>query len=407
MKTKYSLISLVAFIALSTTTYAQTNMQSDSISLRPDVPKTIVEYRPLVMAGGVIVPMMVYDFMHFHQDASIRRMRFHYADNYKSGWDDYTQFVPLATTWGLRIAGIEGRSQSHWEAVSAQALSCGIGLGITYAGKYVTKRHRPDGSNAMSFPSGHSMMAFAGATILDAEYGDRFPWLSTLGYATATATGVGRILNNKHYATDVVAGAGIGIAATYLGYFLNDLLWGRHFDHFTLSEERSNTQSPAFIKMSKGRQSLLNGIGEYASSNNGNVLSIEARYPIYKQIGVRLGGKMWDSFNTESAKGVNGYALLAGADFMQGIWGGRLWVDAGIATGYHSSINLGIGSNSQRRSQTKAVADAGLPVILNAGISFITTDRLAVNFNADYTFLPKANLKGYGLSMGMSYLLNL
>ncbi|HRN46930.1 MAG TPA: phosphatase PAP2 family protein, partial [Niabella sp.] len=40
--------------------------------------------------------------------------------------------------------------------------------------------------------------------------------------AVATGTGVLRMLNNRHWLGDVVAGAGIGIASTKLAYFIHD-----------------------------------------------------------------------------------------------------------------------------------------------------------------------------------------
>lgn len=398
---------LLALLLLVASNKAWASSPSDTVSLATQAPRSIVDMKPLTVAGGIIAPMIIYDVMHFHQDASVRRMRYHYLPENKAHWDDYAQFAPLATTWGMRLAGLEGRSQSHWEAASAHALSYGIGLGITYAGKLGIKRIRPDGSDRRSFPSGHTMAAFAGATILDAEYGSEYPWVSTLGYTVAIATGIGRIHNNRHNATDVIAGAGVGIFSTYAGYLINDLIWGRGLERFSLDIERENNESPAFIKMSKGRHTLLKSLENYTTSNMGSVLSLDARYPVYRQVGIRLGGKLWDSYNVEDASGVNGYALTIGADFMQGLWKGRLWIDGGIATGYHSSINLSKGALSQPRSQSTALTKAGVPILLNGGLSFIATDRLALNLNTEYIFLPTAKLQGFGISMGMAYLLNL
>ena len=76
---------------------------------------------------------------------------------------------------------------------------------------------RPDGSTANSF---------VGATVLHKEYGlTRSPWFSVAGYGIATATGVMRVLNNRHWVSDVMSGAGIGIFAGELGYALADLLF--------------------------------------------------------------------------------------------------------------------------------------------------------------------------------------
>lgn len=57
------------------------------------------------------------------------------------------------------------------------------------------------------------------------EYGDRSPWYSISAFTVATATGISRILNNRHWLSDVLAGAGIGILSTELGYYLADLIF--------------------------------------------------------------------------------------------------------------------------------------------------------------------------------------
>ena len=61
--------------------------------------------------------------------------------------------------------------------------------------------------------------------MLHKEYGHRSPWYSIGGYTVATITGVTRQLNNRHWMSDIMVGAGIGILATELGYFLADLIF--------------------------------------------------------------------------------------------------------------------------------------------------------------------------------------
>jgi membrane-associated phospholipid phosphatase len=76
--------------------------------------------------------------------------------------------------------------------------------------KFVAERRRPDGSNSLSFPSGHSASAFATATVLQEHFG----WKAGLpAYAFAGFVGASRMAASKHYMSDVLVGAGIGIAA--------------------------------------------------------------------------------------------------------------------------------------------------------------------------------------------------
>ena len=65
-----------------------------------------------------------------------------------------------------------------------------------------------------SFPSGHAASAFALASIMSAEASHWWPetrWVvGPIMYGAATLTGVSRIYNNQHWASDVLAGAAIG-----------------------------------------------------------------------------------------------------------------------------------------------------------------------------------------------------
>jgi len=76
--------------------------------------------------------------------------------------------------------------------------------------KFATERSRPDSSNQYSFPSGHSASAFATATVLQRDLGWKF---GIPAYAMATYVAASRMGANKHYLSDVLAGAAIGITA--------------------------------------------------------------------------------------------------------------------------------------------------------------------------------------------------
>lgn len=86
--------------------------------------------------------------------------------------------------------------------------------------KTLTKVIRPDGSTPNSFPSGHTATAFVGAEILRREYWNVSPWIGIAGYAVAAGTGFLRMYNNRHWLTDVVAGAGFGILCAQAAYWL-------------------------------------------------------------------------------------------------------------------------------------------------------------------------------------------
>jgi PAP2 superfamily len=76
--------------------------------------------------------------------------------------------------------------------------------------KFAVQRQRPDASDSMSFPSGHSASAFATATVVQQHFG----WKAGIpAYAFAGFVGASRMASGKHYLTDVLIGAGFGIAA--------------------------------------------------------------------------------------------------------------------------------------------------------------------------------------------------
>lgn len=79
----------------------------------------------------------------------------------------------------------------------------------TFYGPFKIIRN-PDGSKANnSFPSGHTTVAFAAATVYALEYKSK-PIVPIFAYTAATLVGISRITENKHWLTDVVAGAALG-----------------------------------------------------------------------------------------------------------------------------------------------------------------------------------------------------
>jgi membrane-associated phospholipid phosphatase len=74
--------------------------------------------------------------------------------------------------------------------------------------KLATQRERPDGSDRRSFPSGHTSGAWTVSTILARRHGMA---VGIPAYALASMTAVARMEDRRHYLSDVVAGAAIGL----------------------------------------------------------------------------------------------------------------------------------------------------------------------------------------------------
>jgi len=153
----------------------------------------------------------------FDYDAEIHEDIMEDHAGFRTTIDDQMRLVPLVAVYGLNLAGVKGKHNLVELSIIALTSNYVSGL-ITKNVKTLTREHRPDGSNDDSFPSGHTSSAFAKATILWQEYKDVSIWYGVGGYAFASATGALRMFNKKHWLSDVLAGAGVGILSTQVVY---------------------------------------------------------------------------------------------------------------------------------------------------------------------------------------------
>ena len=137
----------------------------------------------------------------------------------KYKFDDYIQYAPYVAVFGLDICGVRAKHSfvERTMIVGTSVFIMGTSVMVT---KQLTNIQRPDMSNYRSFPSGHTATAFLGAHILFREYKDVSPWIGVAGYAVAFTTGTIRMINRKHWFSDVVTGAGIGIISAELSYLI-------------------------------------------------------------------------------------------------------------------------------------------------------------------------------------------
>ena len=147
------------------------------------------------------------------------------STNYKryhgDGIDDVLQYTPMAASFLLKAAGVKCRSS--WEQrLYKSGASFILCSGTTYLLKHSIHKMRPDGTDNRSFPSGHTAIAFSGATVLHKEFGKTSPWISVAGYAVATITAVDRVRRNRHHWEDVATGAAIGFLSAQASYWIVD-----------------------------------------------------------------------------------------------------------------------------------------------------------------------------------------
>lgn len=129
---------------------------------------------------------------------------------------DYTQFAPILLVYSLNLAGNKGEHK-FLKSTSMLIQSEALMIAMVRPLKYFTNRIRPDGGEH-SFPSGHTAQAFLAATFLHKEFRHKSIWYSVAGYTMATGVGMCRMVSNRHWASDVLVGAGIGILSTNLIY---------------------------------------------------------------------------------------------------------------------------------------------------------------------------------------------
>jgi len=197
------------------TAYTSQQLKFKSASLI--IPTALIGYGIIGLENDVIK----------HWNTEIKDAIVEHVDN-KITIDDYSRFVPLLSVYGLNAAGIKGKNNLKNRTVII-ATSCIIMGSMNIGLKSITKIERPDGSTRNSFPSGHTATAFMGAEFLWQEYKDVSVWYGITGYVVATGTGFLRIYNNRHWLTDVVAGAGIGILSTKIAYWMNPFISNKLF----------------------------------------------------------------------------------------------------------------------------------------------------------------------------------
>ncbi|GAA4024034.1 hypothetical protein GCM10022409_04920 [Hymenobacter glaciei] len=151
-------------------------------------------------------------------------VRYVFGD-YRSHIDDFLQWAPYLEIPAVLLAGVESRS----DRVNLGLVilkSEAIMLGSVYIVKTLTHVERPDGSNTLSFPSGHTAQAFLAASIVHTEFRDKSQWYGIGAYTLATSVAAFRMINDKHWESDVIAGAGFGILSAHLAYLTHRNRWG-------------------------------------------------------------------------------------------------------------------------------------------------------------------------------------
>ena len=166
--------------------------------------------------------------------------------------DNFIQYLPMVTTFGLDQTHLTA-AHGYKDQAIILATSFILMSGTVTSIKYSTHIQRPDGSAYNSFPSGHTATAFMGAEFLRQEYKDRSPWPGIFGYAVAASTGMYRVYNDRHWITDVAAGAGVGILSTKVAYWIHPMVQ----KVFSRKRKKRHNVNYAFAPLIAGKQKGL------------------------------------------------------------------------------------------------------------------------------------------------------
>ncbi len=272
-------------------------------------------------AQYVSCPPFPYGHAHLFEpniDMDIFQIRANQFPDFRFRADDYIQYSPFLFMLGLKSFGYDGMS-SWGRMATADALSLAfMAVGVNGL-KYTFRRTRPDGSARNSFPSGHTATVFTFATLLHLEYGWKSPWFSIGAYSVAASVGIMRMLNNRHWLSDVLGGALIGIGAAHLGYYVTDRIFGKKFiqsgyahPEFFYEESRKHYDVDLLFyrRFVLGRNSLK---AEGRLPERGSGMALDVGIPVIPSAGVRIRGGI-GSLNNH-----NVCNILAG-----GLWNGQI-----------------------------------------------------------------------------------
>lgn len=137
--------------------------------------------------------------------------------HFKTKLDDYLQYSPIVLAYAFDAFGMRSKTGIGDRSLILLKSEVLMATAVTLLKTGISEM-RPDRSANNSVPSGHTAQAFVAATFLSEEYGQRYRWVPFLSYSIASLVGGLRMANNKHYLSDVLIGAGIGILSAKIVY---------------------------------------------------------------------------------------------------------------------------------------------------------------------------------------------
>jgi membrane-associated phospholipid phosphatase len=175
---------------------------------------------PIALIGYGIIGLESHTLKNLNQGTQIE-IKEHIDNQFTI--DDISQYSPFLSVYALNMLGVKGKNNLKDRTVILGTAYLIMGATVNII-KKTSSVERPDGSSNNSFPSGHTATAFMGAEFLYQEYKNVSIWYGISGYAVAAGTGFFRMYNDRHWISDIAAGAGIGILSTKIAYWIHPLI---------------------------------------------------------------------------------------------------------------------------------------------------------------------------------------
>lgn len=191
--------------------YGQTN---DTLSINKKF-----SYKSLIIPSALITSGALLLNSKTNTDIQEKTRSF-FGENFHTQADNVLPFFPIVQIFTGRYLGFKPKNNLKHQTIDI-AVANTTSLIVVETLKHIVKKERPDQSDNLSFPSGHTALAFTNASLLFHEYKDSNLWYAGSGFLFATATGILRIANNRHYTSDVLTGAGIGLVSGILTSYWN------------------------------------------------------------------------------------------------------------------------------------------------------------------------------------------
>ncbi|NOY36356.1 MAG: phosphatase PAP2 family protein [Chlorobi bacterium] len=222
IRLKYSISPIFSLLSLTFPLFSAQQVGNNPPVLTPDtvISHNLLSQPSLYISSGLITTGI------YLNAAGNGKMKVNFQDyvqelfpGFQTNVDDYLQWFPALEMGIADLAGYDA-AHSPLHQAGLYMISVTANALIVSGLKEITGITRPNGGGH-AFPSGHTSNAFVNATVLYLEFRDKNKILAWSGYIFATTTGILRIMNNAHWVSDVVAGAGIGILIPHVIYAID------------------------------------------------------------------------------------------------------------------------------------------------------------------------------------------